>query len=53
MITLPLAEIAALGTQIATHGALRVAEVAGDEVFEMLVAIAVLIYETYPTGPGT
>lgn len=48
MISLPLTEIAALGTQIATHGAIRAAEVAGDEIFEMLISIAVLVYETYP-----
>ena len=48
MITLPLAEIATLGTQIATHGAIRAAEVAGDDIFEMLIAIAILVYETYP-----
>lgn len=48
MITLPVAEIATLGTQIATHGAIRVTEVAGDDIFEMLIGIAVLVYETYP-----
>lgn len=48
MITLSIAEIAALGTQVATHGAIRAAEVAGDDIFEMLIAIAVLVYETYP-----
>ncbi|WP_447727683.1 hypothetical protein [Sphingomonas koreensis] len=48
MITLPIAEIASLGTQVATHGAIRAAEVAADEVFEMLIAIAILVYETYP-----
>lgn len=48
MTTLPVAEIASLGTQVATHGAIRAAEVAADEVFEMLIAIAILVYETYP-----
>jgi len=48
MITLPVTEIASLGTQVATHGAIRAAEVAGDQVFEMLIAIAILVYETYP-----
>lgn len=47
-ITLPVAEIATLGTQIATHGAIRAAEVAGDDIFEMLIAIAILVYEVYP-----
>jgi hypothetical protein len=48
VITLPIAEIAALGTQIATHGAIRAAEMAGDDIFEMMIAIAILVYETYP-----
>ncbi len=48
MITLPITEIASLGTEVATHGAIRAAEVAGDQIFEMLIAIAVLVYETYP-----
>lgn len=48
MITLPIAEIAPLGTQIASHGAIRATEVAADQVFEMLIAIAILVYETYP-----
>lgn len=43
MIALPLAEIAALGTQVASHGALRVAEMAGDDVFEMMIALVILI----------
>lgn len=42
MIALPLAEIATLGTQVATHGALRVAEIAGDDVFEMIIAVVIL-----------
>lgn len=48
MITLPIAEIATLGTQIATHGAIRAAEIVGDDIFEMMIAIAILVYETYP-----
>jgi hypothetical protein len=48
MITLPITEIASLGTEVATHGAIRAAEVAGDQIFEMLIAIAILVYETYP-----
>ncbi|HEY0624246.1 hypothetical protein [Sphingomonas sp.] len=49
MITLPLAEIAALSTQVATHGAIRATEIAGDDIFETLIAIAILVYETYPS----
>lgn len=48
MITLPITEIASLATEVATHGAIRAAEVAGDQIFEMLIAIAILVYETYP-----
>lgn len=48
MITLPVAEIATLGTQIATHGAMRTSVLAADDIFEMLIGIAVLVYETYP-----
>lgn len=39
MITLPITEIASLGTEVATHGAIRAAEVAGDQIFEMLIAM--------------
>ncbi|WP_186456785.1 hypothetical protein [Sphingomonas suaedae] len=46
MLTLAHADIATLGTQVATHGALRSNEVAGDEIFEMMVAIVVLVYDT-------
>ncbi len=54
MIELSLNEIAMLGTQIATHGAIRAAEMVGDDIFEMMIAIAILVYETYPgnTNPG-
>ncbi|MCP3731608.1 hypothetical protein M9978_14365 [Sphingomonas sp. MG17] len=48
MLTLPLAQIATLGTEVATHGALRIAEIAGDDVFESMIAVAILIYENYP-----
>jgi hypothetical protein len=52
MISLPLAEIAELGTQIASHGAIRFGEFVNDEIFEMLIGIAILVYETYPGGSG-
>jgi hypothetical protein len=48
MITLPITEIAALGTQVATHGAIRAAEMVGDDIFEMMISIAIIVYETYP-----
>lgn len=43
--SLDLAQIAELPTQIATSGALRVVEVASDDIFEYVIAIASLIYE--------
>lgn len=48
MITLPITEIASLGTQIATHGAIRAAEMVADDIFELMIAIAIIVYETYP-----
>lgn len=44
-------EIVELGTQVAVHGAMRAVEaMAPDDLFEMLVGIAVLIYEIAPGG---
>lgn len=43
--TLDLADIAELPTQIATTGAIRAAEVASDELFEYVIAVATLIHE--------
>lgn len=37
--TLDLAQIAELPTQIATSTALRVAEISGDDIFEMVIAV--------------
>ncbi|MCR5870463.1 MULTISPECIES: hypothetical protein [unclassified Sphingomonas] len=45
MLTLALSDIASLGTQVAMHGSIRASEVAGDEIFEMMVAIVVIVYE--------
>lgn len=42
-------EIVELGTQVAMHGAVRAAEmVCADDLFELIVGIAVLIYEIAP-----
>lgn len=44
-------EIVELGTQVAMHGAMRAAEMlSADDLFEMLVGIAALIYEIAPGG---
>lgn len=49
MIQIDLGEIVELGTQVAVHGAVRAGEIASvDDLFEMLVGIAVLIYEMAP-----
>ncbi len=45
MLTLDRADIATLDTQVAMHGAIRAAEIAGDEIFEMMVAIVVIVHE--------
>lgn len=48
--TLDLAQIAELPTQIAASTALRVTEMAGDDIFEMVIAIVTIIYETQPNS---
>ena len=49
MVQLDLSEIVELGTQVAVHGAVRAADMASvDDLFELLVGIAVLIYEMAP-----
>lgn len=49
MMQIDLGEIVELGTQVAVHGAVRAAEIASvDDLFELLVGIAVLIYEMAP-----
>lgn len=49
MVQIDLSEIVELGTQVAVHGAVRAADMASvDDLFELLVGIAVLIYEMAP-----
>ena len=49
MVQIDLGDIVELGTQVAVHGAMRAGEIASvDDLFEMLVGIAVLIYEMAP-----
>lgn len=45
-----IGHIADLGTQVAQSGAIRAFEIVGDEVFEYLVAMAVLLQDTGPIG---
>lgn len=44
-----IAQIVELGTQVATHGAIRAAEVVADDIFEYVIGVAILIYEVNPT----
>lgn len=48
LIGIDLAKIVELGTQIAGTGALRAGEMIADDVFEMVVGIAMLVYELDP-----
>ena len=49
LVQIDPAEIIELGTQVAMHGAVRAVEIASaDDLFELLVGIAVLIYEIAP-----
>lgn len=41
-------EIIDLGTQIASSGAIRPLEVDTDQLFEYVIAVAILIYDMYP-----
>lgn len=50
LVQIDLGEIAELGTRVAVHGALRAIEASGDELFELIVGIAILIYEIAPNG---
>jgi len=41
-------QIVDLGTQVAIGGAIRMGEIVGDDIFEYIVAIAVIVYEMDP-----
>lgn len=45
---LDLHQIADLGTQIASTGAIRALEAHTDRVFEYVIAVAILIYDSHP-----
>lgn len=46
LIGIDISHIVELGTRIANAGAIRAGEVVGDGVFEYIVGVAVVIYET-------
>ena len=50
LIHIDISEIAELGTQVAMYGALRGGDVSSDSLFDLIVSIAVLIYELAPGG---
>lgn len=47
VFTIDIGEIAELTSRVAINGAIRVTD-GGDEMFEYIVGIAVLIYELFP-----
>lgn len=47
-LTLDPTEIAGLAIPVAQHGSIRAMETASDDIYEMLVSIAVLIFESNP-----
>lgn len=48
IFTIDINSIVDLGTQVATSGAIRAAEVLADDVFEYIIGVAILIYEVHP-----
>lgn len=41
-------QIVDLTTQVATTGAIRAAELFGDDIFEYIIGVAIVIYEIDP-----
>ena len=48
LLTIDLGEIPELGTSVAMHGTLRMGLTDIDDLFELIVGIAILIYEIAP-----
>jgi hypothetical protein len=48
LVKIDLGEIAELGTNVAMHGTLGAAGRDVDDLFELIVGIAILIYEMVP-----
>ncbi len=48
LFSIDISEIADLGTQIATTGALRSVDLGADDLFEFIIAIVILVYEVNP-----
>lgn len=43
-----IGDIVELGTQVAATGAIRLAEIVGDDVFDYVISIAIIVYESDP-----
>ncbi|MBB4837661.1 MULTISPECIES: hypothetical protein [Sphingomonas] len=48
LLKIDLGEIAELGTNVAMHGTLAAVDRDVDDLFELIVGIAILIYEMVP-----
>ena len=45
LLTIDIASIADLATRVATAGALRPMDIGGDDIFEYVIGIAIVIHE--------
>ncbi len=48
IVGMEISEIVDLGTQVASTGAIRAMEIVGDDVFQYVIAIAIIVYEMDP-----
>lgn len=48
VLGIDISNIAELGTQVAMTGAIRMGEIVGDNIFEYIVGIAIIVYEQTP-----
>lgn len=48
VFSIDIHHIADLATQVGIGGAIRALEQAGDDVFDYIIAVAILIYEVNP-----
>ena len=48
IFSIDINQIADLATQVGTSGAIRALEIVGDDVFDYIIGVAILIYEVHP-----
>ncbi|WP_353203327.1 hypothetical protein [Sphingomonas sp.] len=48
IFSLDINYIADLATQVGTSGAIRSLEIVGDDIFDYIIGVAILIYEVHP-----